>query len=152
MATTNKYLAKDQESYARLANYAAALPVTVTLFPLFNTIVIAEEAKFTVGQFIDENALDFSIEVNQTEVDDIDELLDNPTTGATILHEIAETYRSGKKTLADQNREMQIKLESETKYKDDFYKYWMAAESKNDKIGIQIKAIASLMKAIFNEE
>ena len=148
MATIYKYVANNKESYDSLAAYAVTLSVTVTLFPQFNTIAIAEEANAEVGKFIDDEALDFIIKVDQTEVDDIDELLAEPTTGTSILRDIAESFQADKKAIAVQNAQMQRNLERATKTKEDYYKYWMDADKKYDRVMGQVQAIAFLMNEI----
>lgn len=152
MATTYKYVANNKDSYNSLAAYAVTLPVTVTLFPQYNTIAISEDAANEVGKFIDGEALDFTIKVAQTEVDDTEDLLDDPTTDSSILREIAESFQADKTALSVQTKQFQADLDKVTETKNNYYRYWTDADKKYDRIKGQVEAIAVLVSSIFPKD
>ncbi len=163
MATTYKYVANNKDSYNSLAAYAVTLPVTVTLFPQYNTIAISEDAANEVGKFIDDEALDFIIKVDQTEVDDIEELLSSPTTDTSILRDIAESFQASMKASAEQyqkdidnvcaERADAINaLESKKKDAENYAKWWDEESAKNRRIRQQVEAIAVLVSSIFPKD
>lgn len=156
MATTYKFKANNEESYNSLAAYAVALPVTVTLFPQFKTIAIPEEAKEEVSEFVNNEALDFIIGVAQVEVDDINELLADPTSDPSILRDIAESFRADVKASADlynKNLEESANLSKELaevkKDKDNYYRWWKEESNNNSRVREQVKAISVLIKSIY---
>ena len=160
MATTYKYVANNKDSYNSLAAYAVTLPVTVTLFPQYNTIAISEDAAKEVGKFIDDEALDFIIKIDQTDVDDIEGLLTSPTTDTSILRDIAESFQATMKASAEQYKKNLDNvcaeradainaLEAKKKESDNYAKWWGEESAKNRRIHQQIDAISVLMESIF---
>lgn len=160
--TTYKYKANNVLSYNTLATYAITLPVTVTLFPQFKTIAISEEASKEVGEFIDNKALDFIIDVAQIETDDINELLSDPTSDVSILRDIAESFQAERKATADlykknidevtkERADIIIALEKEKRSATSYSRLWQAERTKNKRVHEQICAISVLMNSICTE-
>lgn len=158
--TTYKYRANNDESYNSLAAYAVTLPVTVTLFPQFKTIAISEDASKEVGEFIDNEALDFIISVAQIETDDINVLLADPTSDTSILRDIAESFQEEKKASAELykrnldevTREKINVIDELEKAKKDVVQYsrwWQEEQKKHDRIHKQVDAIAVLLGSIY---
>ena len=158
-ATTFKYKATSDETYHSLAAYAVTLSVPVSLFPQHKTITAPEQAADELGDFIDKECLDIIICSSQIDVDDINELLADPTSDTSILRDIAESFQAELKASAElykNNLEKGVNLEKDLektiKDKDAYYKYWMETEKKYDRIHSQIEAISVLMNSIFPKE
>lgn len=155
MSTTYKYKASNDESYNSLAAYAVTLPVTVTLFPQLKTIAVSEDASKEVGEFIDNEALDFIIDTAQSDVDDIDTLLVDPTSDTSILRDIAESFQADKKAsaeqylrLAQERDEILVELKNKKRDADNYSNWWREECAKNSRIHEQIEAISVLLKTM----
>ena len=157
MSTTIiKYKAPSDKAYISLAAYAVTLDVPVSLFPQHNTITVPKQAADEIGKFIDKECLDIIISLSQIDVDDINELLADPTSDTSILRDIAESFQAELKASAElykknleKGTNLEKDLEKATMDKDTYYKYWLAAEKKCDRIHSQIDAISVLLKSIF---
>lgn len=88
LSTSYQYKAINEESYNSLAAYATTIPATVTLHPGLLTIVISENAAKEVGEFIDENGLDFHINQIEVDEDNLRDVIDSATTDADTLRKI----------------------------------------------------------------
>ena len=156
MATTYKYKATSDETYYSLAAYAVTLSVPVSLFPQHKTIAVTDEAINEIDSFIEKNCPDIIISSSQIEVDDINELLADPTSDTSILRDIAKSFQTDLKAYADfynnnleKSANLEKELEKTTRDKDAYYRYWKVAEKKCDRVYSQIEAISILMRSIF---
>lgn len=156
-AKTYKYEAQNEKSYSSLVAFAVTLPVTVTLFPKLQTIVIPEEAADEIGEFIDSECLDFIINTMRFEVGEEEELLSDPTADTTILREIAEAFqdtaKKWKEALSAVNTEKGKIEDLLAKASEDKARYakWMNEDrTKSNRVIEQVKAISVLIESIAN--
>ena len=161
--TTYKYKANNEESYQSLAMYVITLPVTVSLFPKYQTIAVPECASKKVGEFIDDEALDFTIAVAQIEVDDLNELLADPTVDTSILRDIAESFQEEKEASAElykrnidevtkERGDVILALENAKKDVEQYSRWWKDELNKHDRIHKQVDAIAALLGSIYPKQ
>lgn len=163
MSKTYKFKTSDEASYNSLAAYVVTMPVTVTLFPQSLTIAISEDASKEVGEFIDNEALKFSISVADIEADDINKLLDDPTSDTSILREIAkallvdknvsaELYKKNIDAVTKERGEVILALENTKKDMANISRWWRQEQNKNERIHKQIEAIAVLLDSILPKQ
>lgn len=154
-----QYNALNKESYDSLAAYVVTIPATVTLHPSVHTIVIPDNAAKEVGQFIDDEGLDFHI--HPTEVDDehLCELIDNETTDAATLRKIIHRMRENEgkhKNILTELEESNRKLKQERDdCKNDYLQYqelFRDKASQYNRVKDQVKAISVLVNAIFPDK
>lgn len=156
LITSYQYKALNEDSYNNLAAYASTIPATVTLHPGLLTIVISEDAAKEVGQFIDNNGLDFHI--NQIEVDDDNfrDVIDSETTDADTLRKIIYRMMEEKRAMAEEHKsvldDITKQYESAKENSDLYQKWYHESAKKSDRVKSQVKAIAVLVNAIFPEE
>lgn len=154
--TPYQYKALNKDSYNSLAAYAITIPATVTLHPGLLTIVISENAAKKVGQFIDDNGLDFHI--NQIEVDDdnLQDVINNESTDADTLRKIIYLVMGEKKAMAEAHKsildDITKECESAKKNRDMYQQWYYETSGKADRVKSQVKAIAVLMDSIFPKE
>lgn len=151
--TPYQYKALNETSYNSLAAYASTISATVTLHPGLLTIVVSENAAKEIGQFIDDNGLDFHI--NQIEVNDdnLRDVIDNATTDADTLRKIIYQLMGDKRAMAEAHKSIldDITKQCDTaKHDRDMYQRWYCeATEKADRVKSQVKAIAVLVNSIF---
>lgn len=154
-----QYNALNKESYDSLAAYVVTIPATVTLHPSVHTIVIPDNAAKEVGQFIDDEGLDFHI--HPTEVDDehLCELIDNETTDAATLRKIIHRMRENDvkyKNILTELQESNSELKQERDdCKNDYHQYqelFRDKASQYNRVKDQVKAISVLVNAIFPDK
>ena len=148
LTTSNQYKALNEASYNSLAAYASTIPATVTLHPGFLTIVISEDATKEVGQFIDDNGLDFRISQIEVDDDNLRDVIDSETTDANTLRKIIYWMMEEKRAMAETHKSV---LEDITKQRDsakenrDMYQKWYYETKQGaDRVKSQVKAIAVL--------
>lgn len=156
LTTSNQYKALNEASYNSLAAYASTIPATVTLHPGFLTIVISEDATKEVGQFIDDNGLDFRISQIEVDDDNLRDVIDSETTDANTLRKIIYRMMEEKRAMAETHKSV---LEDITKQRDsakenrDMYQKWYYETKQGaDRVKSQVKAIAVLVNSIFPED
>lgn len=151
-----QYNALNKESYDSLAAYVVTIPATVTLHPSVHTIVIPDNAAKEVGQFIDDEGLDFHI--HPTEVDDehLCELIDNETTDAATLRKIIHRMREHGESHRKMFAEIQDAYSKAEKERDVLKKEYLSYKemfrdkaNQYDRVKDQVKAISVLVGAIF---
>lgn len=154
--TPYQYKALNEDSYNSLAAYATTIPATVTLHPSLHTIVISENAAKEVGQFIDENGLDFHI--NQIEVDDdnLRDVIDCATTDADTLRKIIYRVLEERRAMAEANKsvldDIAKQCDSAKKDRDMYQRWYHETSEKADRVKSQVNAIAVLIDSIFPKE
>lgn len=154
--TPYQYKALNEDSYNSLAAYATTIPATVTLHPGLLTIVISENAANEVGQFIDENGLDFHI--NQIEVnnENLRDVIDSETTDADTLRNIISRLMDEHEAITEPLERDLAKVEKErdeAKHDRDMYKRWHSESLQAScRVKSQIQAIAVLVNSIFPEK
>lgn len=156
LTTSNQYKALNEASYNSLAAYASTIPATVTLHPGFLTIVISEDATKEVGEFIDDNGLDFRISQIEVDDDNLRDVIDSETTDADTLRKIIYRMMEEKRAMAETHKSV---LEDITKQRDsakenrDMYQKWYYETKQGaDRVKSQVKAIAVLVNSIFPED
>lgn len=155
LLTSYQYTAFNEGSYCSLAAYAVTLPATITLCPEHLTIVASDNATKELGEFIDDNCLDFHI--GQIEVNDenLHKVIDSITTDADTLRKIIYQMTEEKKIMVESHKNIIAditKQRDSIKEKRDMYQRWYAETSdKADKVKNQVKAIAVLINSIFPE-
>lgn len=156
LTTSNQYKALNEASYNSLAAYASTIPATVTLHPGFLTIVISEDAAKEVGEFIDDNGLDFRISQIEVDDDNIRDVIDSETTDSNTLRKIIYQLLEEKRAMAETHKSV---LDDITKQRDsakenrDMYQKWYYETKQGaDRVKSQAKAIAVLVNSIFPED
>ena len=156
LTTSNQYKALNEASYNSLAAYASTIPATVTLHPGLLTIVISENASKEVGEFIDDNGLDFHINPIEVDDDNLRAVIDSETTDADTLRKIIYRMMEEKRAMAETHKSV---LEDITKQSDsakenrDMYQKWYYETKQGaDRVKSQVKAIAVLVNSIFPED
>lgn len=156
LTTSYQYKAINEASYNSLAAYASTIPATVTLHPGFLTIVISEDATKEVGEFIDDNGLDFRISQIEVDDDNLRDVIDSETTDADTLRKIIYRMMGEKQSMIEAHESV---LESITKQCDsakkdrDMYQKWYYETcEKTNRVKSQIQAIAVLVNSIFPEK
>ena len=156
LTTSNQYKALNEASYNSLAAYASTIPATVTLHPGLLTIVISENASKEVGEFIDDNGLDFHINPIEVDDDNLRAVIDSETTDADTLRKIIYRMMGEKQSMIEAHESV---LESITKQCDsakkdrDMYQKWYYETKQGaDRVKSQVKAIAVLVNSIFPED
>lgn len=156
LTTSYQYKAINEASYNSLAAYASTIPATVTLHPGFLTIVISEDATKEVGEFIDDNGLDFRISQIEVDDDNLRDVIDSETTDANTLRKIIYQLLEEKRAMAETHKSV---LDDITKQRDsakenrDMYQKWYYETKQGaDRVKSQVKAIAVLVNSIFPED
>lgn len=156
LTTSYQYKAVNEASYNSLAAYASTIPATVTLHPGLLTIVISENANKEVGEFIDDNGLDFHINPIEVDDDNLRDVIDSETTDADTLRKIIYRMMEEKRAMAETHKSV---LEDITKQRDsakenrDMYQKWYYETKQGaDRVKSQVKAIAVLVNSIFPED
>lgn len=156
LTTSNQYKALNEASYNSLAAYASTIPATVTLHPGFLTIVISEDATKKVGEFIDDNGLDFRISQIEVDDDNLRDVIDSETTDANTLRKIIYQLLEEKRAMAETHKSV---LDDITKQRDsakenrDMYQKWYYETKQGaDRVKSQVKTIAVLVNSIFPED
>lgn len=152
--TPYQYKALNEDSYNSLAAYASTIPATVTLHPGLLTIVIPEAAAKEVGQFIDDNGLDFHINQIEADDDNLRDVIDSETTDAGTLRNIIYRMMEEKRAMAESHRSVLddiTKQYESAKESSDMYQRWYSdAQDKADRVKSQVQAIAVLVNSIFS--
>lgn len=156
--TIYQYKANNESSYGTLAYYAAALPANVSLFPGSLTLNIDGSAAKEVGQFIDDNGLSFHITPIEQDGENIDSLVADDTTDASVLREIIRGMDEKINMHKESSEAMQRRLQAcETNLREargnaESYREWYAeSQAETDRIKRQIQAISLLFRSIFPE-
>lgn len=156
LTTSNQYKALNEASYNSLAAYASTIPATVTLHPGLLTIVVSENAAKEIGEFIDDNGLDFHINPIEVDDDNLRDVIDSETTDADTLRKIIYRMMEEKRAMAETHKSV---LEDITKQRDsakenrDMYQKWYYETKQGaDRVKSQVKAIAVLVNSIFPED
>lgn len=146
-----RYKALNEDSYNSLAAYVTTIPATVTLHPGLLTIVISDNVNKEVGEFIDDNALSFHINPIEVHGDDVDEVIDDPTTDADTLRRIIFqmlSEKNARKSVLDDMTKQCDKAKQDC----DFYrKCYLDSTEKADRVKSQIAAIAVLINSIYDK-
>ncbi len=154
--TAIQYKALNENSYNRLAAYAVTLPATVTLNPEFLVIVIPENAAKEVGEFIDNEGLDFHIEPIEVDSDNVGELIDDETTDASSLRKICYILLEEKRQMALEHNDVLSEITKERDSvkmdRDHYRKWWSECNTERDRVKKQIGAIAVLSQSIFPDK
>lgn len=129
------YKANDNQSYYALAEYVAkSVPAKLTLISPEQTIIVEpidnSAAILAVGNFIDDNALNFHIEPIEPAEESLTGVIAEITEKLNSAETLKEIYRKD----AETNK-----------------KYWLDSVSENGRIKEQVRAIATLMAGIFPE-
>lgn len=156
LTTSNQYKALNEASYNSLAAYASTIPATVTLHPGFLTIVISEDATKEVGEFIDDNGLDFRISQIEVDDDNLRDVIDSETTDANTLRKIIYRMMEEKRAMAETHKsvldDITKQCDSAKKDRDLFQKWYHESAQGADRVKSQVKAIAVLVNSIFPED
>lgn len=156
LTTSNQYKALNEASYNSLAAYASTIPATVTLHPGFLTIVISEDATKEVGEFIDDNGLDFRISQIEVDDDNLRDVIDSETTDANTLRKIIYQLLDEKRAMAETHKsvldDITKQCDSAKKDRDLFQEWYRESAQGADRVKSQVKAIAVLVNSIFPED
>lgn len=156
LTTSNQYKALNEASYNSLAAYASTIPATVTLHPGFLTIVISEDATKEVGQFIDDNGLDFHINPIEVHDENLGDVIDNATTDANTLRKIIYQLLEEKRAMAETHKsvldDITKQCDSAKENRDMYQKWYYETKQGADRVKSQVKAIAVLVNSIFPED
>lgn len=151
-----QYKALNERSYKILAAYATTIPATVTLHPGLLTIVVSENAAKEVGQFIDDNGLDFHINQVDIDVDNLRDVIDSETTDADTLRTILYRVMEDKRVMAEVHKsaldDITKECDSAKAARDLYQKWYMETQDYNDAIKRRVQAIAVLVNSIFPEK
>lgn len=156
LTTSYQYKAINEASYNSLAAYASTIPATVTLHPGFLTIVISEDAAKEVGEFIDDNGLDFRISLIEVDDDNLRDVIDSETTDANTLRKIIYQLLEEKRAMTETHKSVldditkQCDLAKENR--DMYQKWYYETKQGADRVKSQVKAIAALVNSIFPED
>ena len=160
LTTSNQYKALNEASYNSLAAYASTIPATVTLHPGFLTIVISEDAAKEVGEFIDDNGLDFRISQIEVDDDNLRDVIDNATTDANTLRKIIYSMMEKKRQSDEQHEEEAKSLHSDLfkceadlleaqRLRDSYREQWARCRAELTRVRKQVEAIAVMQQSIF---
>lgn len=156
LSTSYQYKAINEESYNSLAAYATTIPATVTLHPGLLTIVISENAAKEVGEFIDENGLDFHINQIEVDEDNLRDVIDSATTDADTLRKIIYRVLAEKRAMAEAHKgvldDITKQCDSAKNDRDMYQRWYHETSEKADRVKSQVKAIAVLIDSIFPKE
>ena len=156
LTTSNQYKALNEASYNSLAAYASTIPATVTLHPGFLTIVISEDATKEVGEFIDDNGLDFHISQIEVDDDNLRDVIDSETTDANTLRKIIYQLFDEKRAMAETHKsvldDITKQCDSAKENRDMYQKWYYETKQGADRVKSQVKAIAVLVNSIFPED
>lgn len=156
LTTSNQYKALNEASYNSLAAYASTIPATVTLHPGFLTIVISEDATKEVGEFIDDNGLDFRISQIEVDDDNLRYVIDSETTDANTLRKIIYQLLEEKRAMAETHKsvldDITKQCDSAKENRDMYQKWYYETKQGADRVKSQVKAIAVLVNSIFPED
>ncbi|MBO5269030.1 MAG: hypothetical protein J6B13_09770 [Muribaculaceae bacterium] len=156
LTTSNQYKALNEASYNSLAAYASTIPATVTLHPGFLTIVISEDAAKEVGEFIDDNGLDFRISQIEVDDDNLRDVIDSETTDADTLRKIIYQLLEEKRAMAETHKsvldDIAKQCDSAKENRDMYQKWYYETKQGADRVKSQVKAIAVLVNSIFPED
>lgn len=156
LTTSNQYKALNEASYNSLAAYASTIPATVTLHPGFLTIVISEDATKEVGEFIDDNGLDFRISQIEVDDDNLRDVIDSETTDADTLRKIIYRMMEEKRSMAETHKsvldDITKQCDSAKKNRDMYQQWYYETKQGADRVKSQVKAIAVLVNSIFPED
>lgn len=156
LTTSNQYKALNEASYNSLAAYASTIPATVTLHPGFLTIVISEDAAKEVGEFIDDNGLDFRINPIEVHDENLGDVIDNATTDANTLRKIIYQLLEEKRAMAETHKsvldDITKQCDSAKENRDMYQKWYYETKQGADRVKSQVKAIAVLVNSIFPED
>lgn len=156
LTTSNQYKALNEASYNSLAAYASTIPATVTLHPGFLTIVISEDATKEVGEFIDDNGLDFRISQIEVDDDNLRDVIDSETTDANTLRKIIYQLLEEKRAMAETHKgvldDITKQCDSAKENRDMYQKWYYETKQGADRVKSQVKAIAVLVNSIFPED
>lgn len=156
LTTSYQYKAINEASYNSLAAYASTIPATVTLHPGFLTIVISEDAAKEVGEFIDDNGLDFRISQIEVDDDNLRDVIDSETTDADTLRKIIYQLLEEKRAMAETHKsvldDIAKQCDSAKENRDMYQKWYYETKQGADRVKSQVKAIAVLVNSIFPED
>lgn len=156
LTTSYQYKAINEASYNSLAAYASTIPATVTLHPGFLTIVISEDATKEVGEFIDDNGLDFRISQIEVDDDNLRDVIDSETTDANTLRKIIYQLLEEKRVMAETHKsvldDITKQCDSAKENRDMYQKWYYETKQGADRVKSQVKAIAVLVNSIFPED
>lgn len=147
-----QYSAANEGSYSSLAAFVSTLNATVTLYPKFRVIVIAEDGTDEANSHIAREGLDFDIAPIDIAAVKWDELIDSEVTDAETLRKIVrEQSEEYAKTVKRCDETVKQFAEERDKLKEsrDFYlKRFRESVARSGRIEKQIKAISVLLDAI----
>lgn len=152
-----KYVANDEQSYDELVKFLVGRRgINLSLFPGDNTIIVtpgkeATDAIRPIGEYIDKKGLNFHID--PIEVDGYSPLFSESILDGATAKKMANIFL--KECDADifnlqkELKETKANLESMTKDRDNYQKWYRSSIVSESKIKEQIKAISVLMNAIY---
>lgn len=154
--TSYQYAANNADSYNKLATYAIFhTSANVSLFPGKQTLVVAPtpenpDVVKELGEFIDKEALDFRI----SPIDgDADEILALETADSDSLRRAIDLIKTKNE---DVENSLQTRLEAcennlsqARKDKDNYQKWWLDSQHRENRVKEQVQAIAVLMNSIY---
>lgn len=157
MSTTYKYTAFNDNSYCNLANFAASLPVNVTLFPEQMTVVIDATAAKTVGEFIANTSLEVLAEsvtaIEDNIADAAAEIAADPTADADTLRAVVNALLEEKTLAAESHNniitDMAQERDTAQKDRDMYHRWYTEAAQHASRVKNQIQAIAVLINEVY---
>ena len=148
---TIKIVTKDSKSFQDLAAFViAGLAVTATLFPERNTITVPEEAHDSVRDWLDMEKMDAEVTpITWADDEEREAVLDNPTTDADTIREIAmqkiKEMEDHALTLASANEDLTRGLKKSEESADIRYGMWMREEAEKCRMQEALKAISTII-------
>ncbi len=153
--TTYRYEAKNDGSYNELAAYAIGLVANVSLFPAHRTIVI-DDLSADVSKFIHLNNLDVFVEPIELNKETVGSLITAETVDPETLRRIINSQILEMQDMMAQHNDILAETMKERDRAREagemHYKWHKEAAEKVDRVKGQIKAIETLLHAIFPEE
>ena len=153
--TSYKYIAYDVESYEALASKAITTGADVALYPSQKTIIVtptkeAEDVIQFIGEYIDNSALNFRI--YPMEIKEYSDLFSDTVLDGATAKKMANVLRQECDIdifdLQKKLKEAKTSLETITKDRDNYQKWYHSSIVRESKIKEQLKAIGVLLNAI----
>ena len=156
LTTSYQFKALNEASYNSLAAYASTIPASVSLHPGLLTIVVSENAAKEIGEFIDDNGLDFHINPIEVDDDNLRDVIDSETTDADTLRKIIYRMMEEKRAMAETHKsvleDITKQCDSAKENRDMYQKWYYETKQGADRVKSQVKAIAVLVNSIFPED
>ena len=146
MATTLRYTLADRETYQELATFAVTLTSEVTLYPQMLSIVVCDEDKDIVADYLNDHDIIPAEEIElSTDYQNVDELFSETMCGESILRYVAETYKGDKE--AAEKRIEHLKTD-----RDLYRQFYNEVKEKSNRVEEQVKALAVLINNIYPQK